>query len=269
MVQDEYEPNVPAQTRDPFIGRMIAGKFLIERLVGSGAMGKVYEANHEALSRRVAIKVLHRHLMTDENLARRFHREAKAASRLNHPNSITIIDFGQEPDGVLYIAMEYLDGESLDRLLARQFPLPLDRLARIVDQVCLALDEAHHHNIVHRDLKPENIMILQKRTEADFVKVCDFGIAKIQDPKVDSPDSAITIAGMVCGTPEYMSPEQAEGKRLDGRSDLYSLGIILYEAVTGQVPFSGDSAKGKTRSTWPTPPPISMSGQARNAPATV
>lgn len=124
MAQDEIESDRPVQTRDPLIGRMIAGKFLIERLVGSGA----YEAKHEALSRRVAIKVLHGHLMTDENLARRFHREAKAASRLNHPNSITIIDFGQEPDGVLYIAMEYLDGKSLDQLLASQFPLPGPRI---------------------------------------------------------------------------------------------------------------------------------------------
>jgi tRNA A-37 threonylcarbamoyl transferase component Bud32 len=235
---------VPAKGDDPFIGRTLVGKYRVDSLLGVGAMGKVYRAEQLSLSKPVAVKVLHRHLMSDEALAKRFHREAKSASTLNHPNSIQIIDFGQAEDGSLYIAMELLAGRDLGKIIRKEFPLPPERVIHLVAQVLSALDEAHAHSIIHRDLKPENIMVVDLRGEKDLVKVCDFGIAKVQDPKSDGGSVAITMAGLVCGTPEYMSPEQARGEKLDGRSDLYSVGIILYQMVTGAVPFHAESALG-------------------------
>src|SRR5262249_51285573 len=191
-----------------------------------------------------AIKVLHRHLQGDEALAKRFHREAKAASSLNHPNSLQIIDFGQSDQGELFIAMELLSGRDLANVIHQDFPLPLERVVRIMTQVLSALDEAHAAGIIHRDLKPENIMIVDRRGERDFVKVCDFGIAKIQDAKAEGDSGTITMAGVVCGTPEYMSPEQCRGEKLDGRSDLYPVGVILYRMAPGQLPFTAESALG-------------------------
>jgi serine/threonine-protein kinase len=243
--QDDF-PESPAvggadTEPDPLLDRVLVGKFRLERLLGVGAMGRVYRAEHLSLTQKIAVKVLHQHLTGDESLARRFHREAKSAFTLNHPNSITIMDFGQDDDGLLYIAMELLEGRSLHDVIHEDGPLALERTVRILDQVCLALDEAHHQKIVHRDLKPENIMIQHRRGEPDFVKVCDFGIAKVQDA---SGESAITMAGMVCGTPEYMSPEQARGEPLDGRSDLYSLAVILYQMVTARLPFTAETALG-------------------------
>jgi len=258
--ESSQQPTRPAaDSPDPFIGRVIVGKLRLMGLLGVGAMGRVYEAEHLSLSKKIAVKVLHRHLMGDEGLARRFHREARSASTLNHPNSISIMDFGQDQDGTLYIAMELLEGRNLIDVLQDDplHPLALDRTVHILSQVCLALDEAHHNKIVHRDLKAENVMVMDRRDETDFVKVCDFGIAKVQDPKADNPDSAITVAGMVCGTPEYMSPEQARGEPLDGRSDLYSLGILLYYMVTDRLPFTAETALGcvtKHLTEAPTPP---------------
>lgn len=242
--QDEFPEHSPVggaeSAPDPLLDRVLVGKFRLEKLLGVGAMGRVYRAEHLSLSQKIAVKVLHEHLTGDESLARRFHREAKSAFTLNHPNSITIMDFGQDDD-LLYIAMELLEGRSLHDVIHEDGPLDLERTVRILDQVCLALDEAHHQKIVHRDLKPENIMVQHRRGEPDFVKVCDFGIAKVQDA---SGESAITMAGMVCGTPEYMSPEQARGEPLDGRSDLYSLAVILYQMVTARLPFTAETALG-------------------------
>jgi serine/threonine-protein kinase len=247
----------PTASDDPLVGRVIAGRLRIERLLGVGTMGKVYRAEHLALAQPVAVKVLHRHLMGDESLARRFQREAKSAFALRHPNSISIHDFGATEEGMLYIAMELLGGRSLHDVLADAGPLPPERIERILSQVCLALDAAHFQRIVHRDLKPENIMVEDRRGDPDFVKVCDFGIAKVIDPQANDPAASITLAGMVCGTPEYMSPEQARGDPLDGRSDLYSLGVILYQMVTGRLPFTASTALGcVTRHlTEPPPPP--------------
>jgi serine/threonine-protein kinase len=238
-------------------GRVIAGNFRIERLLGRGAMGQVYLAEQISLGKKVAIKVLHRHLQGDEALAKRFQREAKAASSLNHPNSLQIIDFGQAQSGELFIAMELLSGRDLANVIHKEFPLPIERMVRIMTQVLAALDEAHAQNIIHRDLKPENIMIVDGRRERDFVKVCDFGIAKIQDAKSDGDSGTITMAGVVCGTPEYMSPEQCRGEKLDGRSDLYAAGVILYQMSTGQLPFTAESALGivtKHLTETPVPP---------------
>ena len=228
---------------DEYIGKTIAQKYRVEQMIGEGGMGKVYKATQLALDKPVVLKVLRKALLADERTVARFSREAKAASRLNHPNSISVMDFGQAEDGALYIAMEYVQGKDLHSILSREWPLPEARVVRIVAQVLSALSDAHGASVIHRDLKPENIMVEQRRGEADFVKVLDFGIAKIQD-STGEEGPALTRAGFVCGTPEYMSPEQARGAHIDHRSDLYAVGVILYQLCTGVLPFESDSAVG-------------------------
>ncbi|ATB32568.1 serine/threonine-protein kinase [Melittangium boletus] len=229
--------------QDDYIGRTLAQKYKVEALIGEGGMGKVYRARQEALDKLVVLKVLRQSLLNDDRTVARFKREAKAASRLNHPNSISILDFGQAEDGALFIAMEFVPGQDLHTVLSKEGPLPEPRIARIVSQVLSALYDAHSAGVIHRDLKPENIMVEQRRNEPDFVKVLDFGIAKIQDGGNDD-GPALTRNGFVCGTPEYMSPEQARGSTLDHRSDLYAVGVILYQLITGRLPFESDSAVG-------------------------
>jgi serine/threonine protein kinase len=239
---------------DLIVGRTIAGKYVVETLIGSGAMGAVFRARQVALEKTVAIKVMHGEHANDPAFAGRFQREAKAASRLNHPNSIQILDFGAEPDGLLYIAMEYLDGRSLHHVLRDEWPLAPTRVADILMQTLAALAVAHDMGVVHRDLKPENVMVLNGTDDdgrpKDVVKVCDFGIAKITDPRAyrgsaerDS-EGPVTTAGFLVGTPEYMSPEQGRGEKLDPRSDLYSVGVILFEMLTKRVPFEAENAIG-------------------------
>ncbi len=225
-------------SEDQYIGQTISG-FLIQELIGLGAMGRVYKGEQLSLGKTVAIKILHRHLLGDPSLEKRFQREARAAAKLQHPNSISIIDFGKGGDGALYIAMEYLDGPNLGQIL-QDGPMPWPRAVHILDQVASALDEAHSEGIIHRDLKPENIVLENRRNEDDFVKVLDFGIAKVQES--DNREGVLTMVGAVCGTPEYMAPEQARGDRdLDVRADVYAMGCILYQMLTGELPFSGDS----------------------------
>lgn len=246
-----YDPDAPMQPPDPdgrgssasravsMIGRTIAGNFRITSLIGAGAMGDVYQAQQLSLGKDVALKLLRRELLIDETLRKRFELEAKNASSLNHPNCIQIIDFGRDGD-LLFIAMEYLKGSDLCRTMETQWPFPLERTVHIFDQVLAALEEAHEHGIVHRDLKPANVMLVSRRGDPDFVKVCDFGIAKA-DGTHSSWAEGLTMKGLICGTPEYMSPEQARGERLDGRSDLYAAGVVLYQMLTGEVPFKSSS----------------------------
>jgi serine/threonine protein kinase len=222
------------------IGKIIGNNFRLLEVVGTGAMGTIFKAEQVSLGKTVVIKLLHRHLLGDPSLSKRFHREARAASLLNHPNTIQIIDFGQMQNGPLYIAMEYVPGRDLAEVLFRDYPIAPLRIVSIVRQIASALDEAHANGVLHRDLKPENIMVGDRRNQHDFVKVLDFGIAKLQD-NAQTAGGFQTVAGVVCGTPEYMSPEQARGETLDGRSDLYALGVLLYQLLTNRLPFEGES----------------------------
>jgi serine/threonine-protein kinase len=252
----EQDPRL--ERLDPFPGRVVAGNFRIDKLIGAGAMGNVYKAEQLSLSKPVAVKVLHAHLHSDEKLVTRFKREAKSASLLNHPNSIQIIDSGQDADGTLYIAMELLTGRDLAQVIRDDFPLSLSRVVRIMTQVMSALDEAHARGVIHRDLKPSNIMLIELRGQRDFVKVCDFGIAKATAVE-DDRAQMLTIQGLVCGTPEYMSPEQARAEAIDGRADLYSAAVILYQLLTGDIPFRAETPMGiisRHLSEAPLPPSV-------------
>jgi serine/threonine protein kinase/tetratricopeptide (TPR) repeat protein len=228
-----------AGTPDQLLGRVLADKFRLTSLLGSGGTGRVYLADQINLGRTVAVKVLHRHLASDPSLIRRFHREAKSISRMSHPNVLQIIDFGED-EGLLFIAMEWIRGRDLLRVMREDWPLQPERIGRIGAQILSALEESHARHVIHRDLKPENVMLTDARGEPDFVKVCDFGLAKIAERSATAV-SAITQAGVVCGTPEYMSPEQARGGTVDGRSDLYSLSVLLYQMVTGELPFTAET----------------------------
>jgi serine/threonine protein kinase len=224
---------------DSLIGRTIANNFRLVKRIGAGAMGRVYQAEQLSLGKMVAIKILRHELMADDKLVRRFELEARTASAVSHPNLIETFDCGRDKNlDLAYIAMELLHGPDLAQVIAREAPLELARSARIMDQVLAALEEAHEHGIVHRDLKPGNIMLVPRRDDPEFVKVCDFGIAKIKTARA-RPN--LTMAGLVFGTPEYMSPEQACGEDVDARTDLYAVAAILYQLVSGQLPFPAPS----------------------------
>ena len=223
---------------DPFLGRTIAnGRIQLLEVIGGGGMGRVYKSLDKQLSREVAVKVLHPEHQSIETAKVYFEREAQSASKLNHPNIINIIDFGEEQtDGTLYLVMEYVQGRNLADLIEEEFPLSTERIVRITNQILMALEQAHYYGIIHRDLKPENIMVQEVPGNPDLVKVLDFGVAKAIEVDAAGP---MTIQGLVMGTPHFMSPEQALGHEIDQRSDLYSVGAILYQVLTTELPFDG------------------------------
>ncbi|HEY5957090.1 MAG TPA: serine/threonine-protein kinase [Polyangiaceae bacterium] len=224
--------------KDPFIGREILdGQFQIVQKIGSGGMGSVYKAAEPKMNRMVAIKILHPRLSGRKDLASRFRREARAMSQLTHPNTVRVFLYEELDDGSLCIVMEMLEGRSLNQAVRRDGPMPIEKASGILSQVCGALQEAHGMGIVHRDLKPENIYLCNQGGLIDFPKVLDFGLAKVTEQQMRPGSLILTQEGMVFGTPEFMSPEQAQGKQLDARSDIYSLAVILFEVLTGKLPF--------------------------------
>jgi serine/threonine-protein kinase len=218
---------------DTAIGQEI-GNYQVVSLLGQGGMGKVYKAQHPFIGKQVAIKLLKKDLCEDPETVQRFFQEARAVNDIHHDNVIDILDFGRTSEGDYFILMELLEGRSLTALIQEEAPLPLERLGRVALQICSALDAAHRKSIIHRDLKSDNIFLVQRNTIRDFVKVLDFGIAKLLD---DPASKAHTTTGTVLGTPLYMAPEQALGRALDAQTDVYALGVILFQMATGTVPF--------------------------------
>jgi serine/threonine-protein kinase len=243
---------------DPLLGQVMAGRYLIQKKLGEGGMGAVYLATHNLLDKQVALKVLHGELGRKPDLVERFMQEARAASRIGHQNVIDISDFGSTPEGLVFFAMELLKGHDLHEEIARARLagqlLPWERSKKIFLQICAALTAAHNKGIVHRDLKPENVYLIEFLGEPDFVKLLDFGIAKLTESAEN--DRKLTKTGMLFGTPEYMSPEQARGEpRVDHRVDVYAMGCILFQLVTGRVPFEAENFMGVLSLHLTEPPP--------------
>ena len=228
-----------ANVQADLLGSVIADRYHILKKLGEGGMGTVYLAEHVKMGRKSALKVMNPGMNTDPDAIARFNREASNASRLSHPNICGIYDFGETTDGIIYLAMEFIEGSSLTALIEKAGQLPPSRAASIIHQTADALQVAHDAGIVHRDLKPDNIMVAKNRDGTDLVKVVDFGIAKASS----SDAQKVTKTGMVVGTPEYMSPEQLAGDKLDGRSDLYSLGLVAFNCLTGVLPFAAETAQ--------------------------
>jgi len=229
---EEAEPDL--------IGSEVDGRYRVIELIGEGGMGKVYLAEHVEIGKRVALKVLHPSYSRMPDLVERFRREARAASKIGHPNIVDVTDSGTTADGSVYFVMEYLEGVELGSVIEREGALDVARVLRITGQICRALAAAHREGIIHRDLKPENIYLVTRDGTADVVKVLDFGIAKTTEAEA-ARERRLTSPGMAMGTPEYMSPEQAAGRPADARCDVYSVGAIMYEMVTGEPPYSGDN----------------------------
>lgn len=222
---------------DPLIGRVVADRYRILQLIGRGGMGVVYKCEHTRMGKIMAIKLLHGDLARDPDIQRRFRREAQAASKLSHPTTVSIFDFGTS-DGLMYLVMEYVNGEDLGKILRTHGHLPCPRVAAIAVQVCESLAEAHNAGIVHRDLKPENLLITTLKDGRDLVKLLDFGLAKLREGE---ERNEITSTGALIGTPYYMAPEVIRGQPVDHRADIYALGAVIYRAITGTPPFSGNS----------------------------
>ncbi|MDB4954999.1 MAG: Serine/threonine protein kinase PrkC, regulator of stationary phase, partial [Myxococcales bacterium] len=227
---------------DRLIGETLDGRYFVIDKIGEGGMGVVFSAKHAVIERPLAIKVLKREVMRDAATIRRFVQEAKAASRIGHPNIVDVTDFGTTPDGMTYSVMEFVDGMTLSKALKHGAPFTPERTVRIASQIARALGAAHDKGIVHRDLKPENVFLIDRDGRPDFVKIVDFGIAKVTPIDGAEAGPRLTRAGSVFGTPEYMAPEQAAGRDdTDHRVDIYALGTILYEMTVGRVPHKTDS----------------------------
>jgi serine/threonine-protein kinase len=229
------------ETQDPFVGRTLDEKYSVEERLGSGGMGAVYRARHLQMDRPVAIKVLHQRFVEDEAARVRFQIEARAAVMLRHSNAVAVTDFGQTSEGCVYIVMELLEGRTLREILSRESPIETARAISIMLQTSAAVAAAHEAGIIHRDLKPSNILVTQSADQPAVVKVLDFGIAKVTSDKLDEDENATSVVqtSSVIGTPRYMSPEQYNGFELTPATDVYSLGVILYEMLTGMAPFTG------------------------------
>jgi serine/threonine-protein kinase len=253
-------PGVPpgAARAADLAGREIVGRYRLLSKLGEGGMGAVYRGEQISLKRKVAIKLLRPELSADPGLVRRFNSEAELVAKLSHPNTVNIYDFGQDADGTLFIAMEYIEGRSLRAAMTAEGPLPPRRAIPIVMQVAGSLVDAHAHGIIHRDLKPDNVMLTDRGRERDIARVLDFGIAKLREEGKNTVNQ-MTQAGDLVGTPQYMAPEQIRGDKVDGRTDVYALGALLYEIVTGRLPFEGPTVMAiLSKHLTETPPPPSV-----------
>jgi len=252
------EDDGEAERGAELIGTIVAGRYRLERLLGAGGMGSVYRGEHVHMKKPVAVKVLHREMTALPEMVARFEREAVAAGRIEHPNVVTASDFGRLDDGSFFLVLEFVEGTPLAKVLDKEHVLPPERALHITRQIADALGAAHALRIVHRDLKPDNIMLVDRENYRDFVKVLDFGIAKVRMQDETGKTQQLTQLGTVFGTPEYMSPEQARGNPVDGRGDLYALGVMLYEMLAGKTPFKADDLiVVLTRHITEPPPPLS------------
>ncbi|MCA9631045.1 MAG: protein kinase, partial [Myxococcales bacterium] len=261
-------PAAHDEGEDPLVGQVVGGRYRITKVLGEGGMGIVYLGEQQMGStvRKVAVKTLHAHLSKDPSVLARFHRECGTVAQLEHPNTIKFYDFGSMADGTLYIAMEFVSGSPLDKIV-EEGPMPPERVLKVMKQICGALDEAHKQGVIHRDLKPENVILTTRAGEKDFVKVLDFGIAARSESADAQKEAKLTQQGMVLGTPPYMSPEQFTGKELDQRSDIYSLGVMAYEMLTGKLPFDADTPwEWATKHMTAQPTPFEASAQQVSAP---
>jgi serine/threonine-protein kinase len=233
---------MPQDQEHPLVGQTV-GKYKIVKLLGEGGMGCVYMAEQQlgTTARKVALKTLHKHLSHDQSIKARFNRECETVVGLEHPNTIQVFDFGEMPDGTLYLVMEFVSGKSVADTLIHEGPMPAARVENILKQVCGSLEEAHGKGIVHRDLKPDNVVLCEKAGQKDWVEVLDFGIAK-RSSEHDPNEAKLTQQGMVLGTPPYMSPEQFTGQPVDVRSDIYALGVMAYEMLSGKLPWEANTA---------------------------
>ena len=267
----ETEVESPISLRDQRIGETLVGRYKLDKLIGRGGMGRVYRATQLPLNRSVAVKILNPEFQKkDRQFVRRFFLEAATAARLTHPNTITVFDYGESDTGELFIAMEYLQGRPLSLVLSGEGPFETVRTLHIATQICRALREAHAKGIVHRDLKPGNILLMDEGEDIDVVKVLDFGLVKLFNaPDLDdghplSPDPSdgeLTRAGMFLGSPKYMSPEQIQGVAVDPRTDIYSLGVLMYQMATGRAPFTGStSVEVIYKHVNDPPPPLTTGG---------
>ena len=253
MTEPSPESSEPV---DPLIGSTVAGRYRIERLLGSGGMGAVYRAEHVHMKKTVALKVLHKEFLGVNEVVARFEREAVAAGRIEHPNVAPATDFGKLEDGSFYLVLEYVDGKSLRDLIG-EGPLGWERAVAIARQVTSALVAAHAAGIVHRDLKPDNVMLVPQQDGSERVKVLDFGIARVASTDAQREATHLTKVGAIMGTVAYMSPEQALGEDVDERTDLYALGVIVHEEISGRVPFDADTAAQiLAKQITETPPPL-------------
>ncbi len=258
----------PPEGPDPLLDQILGGKYRVIRLIGEGGMGAVYEGEQQlgTTKRKVAVKTLHPHLSRDPKIKARFEREVGTIAELEHPNTIQVYDFGTTADGILYIVMEFLHGKSLADQLEKNGAMTPERVQNILEQVCGSLEEAHARGIVHRDLKPDNVVLVERAGKKDFVKVLDFGIAK-RSKEEDKDEQKLTQQGMVLGTPPYMSPEQFTGRPIDSRSDIYSLGVMAYEMLSGALPFKANTA-WEWATQHMTQPPIAIESLAAASRAT-
>src|SRR5215470_13505417 len=226
----------PAAEADPLLGRIVNDRYRIVETIGQGGMGRVYKAMQSPLDRTVALKILAAGHDRDPNFYKRFFLEASVTAKLTHPNTITLYDYGRTEDGIFFIAMEYLDGRTLSQAMQQDGALAQERVIHVAQQICRSLREAHALGIVHRDLKPANVMLLRQPDDHEFVKVLDFGLVKFFQG--ENQEGEITNVGTFMGSPHYIAPEQARNQGPDQRCDIYSLGVLLYQMLTGKVPFT-------------------------------